>query len=193
MRDILNKFEGRSEPAPARRERLQSSLDAPRAALSAEASRARVQSISILKERANGVDEDACRRRYVPKISATDGDDIRDLKRQIQGKEQEIMEMASKLLQIGERLERVVDIFNTSLLQAAEAAVPVATEATGASRTRAFETADAAAAVQTTSRPKSLPSAAGTSLEAILAAARSSAPRSGADKPKYSRMLRDMK
>lgn len=193
MRALLSKFEEKKEePPPPRKERFQSTLDAPRPELSSQAKSARVQSVSRVAAE-TAIEPKG--RRFVPQIGPADTDEERDLKRQIQAKEQEIMDMAAKLNNIAERLDRAVENFHASVVQTSAEAAPVA--APNDARAKAFDEAAekrAQAATHTNSR-KSAPSGAGTSLEAILAAARggSGKARVKSEAPKYSKLLRDWK
>lgn len=186
MRDLLSKFEApRETPRAAPKERVQSSVDAPRPELSDQARRAQRNS-------ASRVSHDVCKKRMVPRINAGDSDAVRELKRAIQAKEQEIMDMNTKLLALSERLERVVEIFTASIVETAQEEVPVKAPE---DRVRAFRLED----VEETERndpnetPKSSISAGKTSLAAILAAARNGTPRTKSATPKYSKLLADFK
>lgn len=191
MRALLSKFEvKKEEPPPPRKERFQSGLDAPRPELSAEAKSARRESASRVGSESL---TEAKGRRYVPQILPGDTDEERDLKRQIQAKEQEILDMASKLAGIAERLDRAVETFHGSVV-GVSANVPEA--APSPTRAKAFDGTGEEATTETAESPstrKSAPSGTGTSLEAILAAARSGKPRVKSETPKYSKLLRDMK
>lgn len=193
MRTLLSRFEEKKEePPPPRKERFQSTLDAPRPELSSQAKSARVRSVTRV---AAEVAIEPKGRRYVPQIGAADTDEERDLKRQIQAKEQEIMDIAAKLNNIAERLDRVVETFHASVVQTSAEAAPVAVPSD--TRTKAFgEAAGKKAQGETAANSrKSAPSGAGTSLEAILAAARGGTgkARVKSEAPKYSKLLRDRK
>lgn len=187
--------EKKEEPPPSPpKERVQSALDSPRPELSDAAKSARVQSLTRVE--AEAAKQVKCKR-YVPQIGPTDTDEERELKRRIQAKEQEILDMASRLSQIAERLDRVVETFHASIIAtSADEYVAEPSE----SRTKAFqnspdkdmEEAEAKEEEGSNSR-KSVPATTGTSLEAILAAARSGKPRVKSEAPKYSKLLRDMK
>lgn len=193
MRALMSRFEEKKEePPPPRKERFQSTLDAPRPELSSQAKSA--QRASVSKVAAEATIEPKGRR-YVPQIAAGDTDEERELKRQIQAKEQEIMDMAAKLVNIAERLDRVVETFHASIIQTSAEAAPVA--APSDSRAKAFDaSAEQRREDQTASSKRtSATSAGGTSLEAILAAARGGGgkERVKSETPKYSKLLRDMK
>lgn len=191
MRALRNKFDGVAPPPPPQRERLQSALDAPRAELGDEAKSARDGAATRVR---NSTTEAPKLRRYVPQIGPADSDEARHLKRQIQAREQEIQAMCAKLLQVAERLDRVASIFHASLQNVA---APVAApEDPNKPRMKAFS-ADApvdGAAAATSAASSAAASAKPTSLEAILAAARSggNSSRAQSEKPKYSKLLRNM-
>lgn len=190
----MSRFEEKKEePAPPPKERFQSTLDAPRPELNTEAKSARVRSVTRV---AAQVADDPKARRSVPQIVAGDTDEERELKRKIQAKEQEIMNMAGKLTSIAERLDSVVETFHASIVETSEEATPV--PVSSASRATAFdETAEKKAQeAQEASNTKTTSSSPGaTSLEAILAAARAGGgkTRVKSETPKYSKLLRDLK
>lgn len=191
----MNMFEEKKEEPPPSppKERVQSALDTPRPGLSDAAKSARVQSLTRAEAEAA---KEVKRKRYVPQIGPTDTDEERELKRRIQAKEQEILDMASRLSQIAERLDRMVETFHASII-ATTANEQVAEPSEN--RTKAFQdspdknTEEAEAREEDSISQKSVPNATGTSLEAILAAARSGKPRVKSETPKYSKLLRDMK
>lgn len=185
MRALLNKFEGVKEPPPPAKDRIQSSLDAPKPQLNNEAKAARVQSITILESNL----QTQPTKRYVPKINPTDSDDIRELKRAIQAKEQDIMDMVTKLNSLDDRLNRVVDIFTASTIEAAASEPPPKpTE----DRVKAFQSKSADHDQREQVKKKPSTASGGTSLAAILAAARSgSNERVKSERPKYAKILRD--
>lgn len=191
MRALMSMFEEKKEqpPPPPKKERFHSALDAPRPELSTEARSARVQSLTKAQAEAS---KEPAGKRYVPQIGPTDTDEERELKRKIQAKEQEILDMASRLKNMAERLDVVVGVFHNSLISAATE--EPAMESSG-EPIKAFQKGPEV--VEKEERDKSRKSApsssAGTSLEAILAAARSGKPRVKSETPKYSKLLRDMK
>lgn len=191
MRALLKKFEVKKEeppPPPPKKERFQSELDAPRPELSVQAKTARVQSVSRV-EAAKPVAEGKGWRQ-MPQIGATDTDEERELKRKIQAKEQEIVDVAAKLSALGDRLERALEAFHESVVGVA-AAAPEA--APSVDRAKAFE--DNENSPEKGKDRKSAPGLSGgkTSLEAILAAARSGKGRVKSETPKYAKLIRDMK
>lgn len=128
----------------------------------------------------------------MPQIGATDTDEERELKRKIQAKEQEIVDVAAKLSAIADRLDRALEAFHGSVVGVASA-VPEA--APSATRAKAFSEGEGGEKVQSGKERQSTPEigSAPTSLEAILAAARSGKGRVKSETPKYSKLLRDLK
>lgn len=195
MRALLSVFEEQKEepPPPPAKERVQSALDAPRPELNEAAKSARVQSLTRAEaEAAKAVKP----KRSVPQIGPTDTDEERELKRRIQAKEQEILDMASKLNQIAERLDRVIEKFHASTI-GTSTDEPIAEPKDN--RTKAFQELpdkgkdEVSAKGEDDNARKSTTATGGTSLEAILAAARSGKPRVKSETPKYSKLLRDLK
>lgn len=193
MRALMSMFEEKKEqPPPApKKERFHSALDAPRPELSTEARSARVQSLT--KAQAEATKEEKGKR-YVPQIGPTDTDEERELKRKIQAKEQEILDLASRLKDMADRLDVVVGVFHNSLISAA--GEEQVAESSGET-IKAFEKGpDGGKEKEEKEKSRmSAPSSSsgGTSLEAILAAARSGKPRVKSETPKYSKLLRDLK
>lgn len=192
MRALMSMFEEKKEaPPPPKKERFQSGLDAPRPELTKEAKSARAKSISKAEAEAA---KDIKPKRFIPQIDPTDSDEERELKRKIQAKEQEILDLASKLTTMAERLDRVVETFHASIIdtETAEDTEPNHSEA----RTKAFTKAEVKEEEdekdEKAAQRKSAPQG-GTSLEAILAAARGGKPRAKSETPKYSKLLRDLK
>lgn len=168
-----------------------SALDPKRRPLSTEATSAREQSQNRLSTHSAEAKQAEQPTRYVPRISASDTDEMRDLKRVILAKEQEISRVCNQLQMMADRLDRALEIF---LAAAIEHDAANATSGKSADqRVKAFEL-DVAKAIETTApKPKKAPASSPTSLEAILAAARGDRPSSTGGKPKYSKLLRDMK
>lgn len=139
------------------------------------------------------------------------------LKRAILARDQEIRDAVNRLNDMSQRLNRLVDQFSSSvvaddfsnpsdLLSVQSAPIVPSTPSISASTTNAAEairspsrSADTIAhadVAHSTTRPQraSATSNAPTSLEAILAAARGPTARSTTtDRPKYAKMLRDLK
>lgn len=193
MRALRNKFEGIDEtPAPPpKKDRVISTVDAPAPTLAPEAKAARIKSV----ERAHAQSEVRSTARYVPRITSADSDEVRHLKRAIHAKELEIMDMTAKISSLADRLDRVVDIFAASTVEVAvEEALPKPAE----DRVKAFQTEGtpkvhlSPKAQQSEARSNDI-SSGGTSLAAILAAARGGEPRVKSERPKYAKLLRDMK
>ncbi|CAN8063407.1 unnamed protein product [Agarophyton chilense] len=191
LRDLLNKFEGVRPPSPPKKERIVSGLDPKRGPLSSEAVSAREASQNILSSQSAQAEQAAKPKRYVPRIAATDSDEVRDLKRAILAKEQEITAVCTQLKAMADRVDRALEVFLASEIENEEQAV----QKTPDQRVKAF-TVDATKAVDgVVEKPTKTVGSSPTSLEAILAAARSGKIRStgGGEKPKYSKLLRDMK
>lgn len=189
--DLRHRFEPVQEPPPPRKERIQSSIDAPAPELSDQAKSARVTSISRVEAELKSQQIN----RYVPKIGPTDSDEVRDLKRAIQAKEQEIVEMSAKLASFAERLDRSIDLFTASVVEVALEAAPAKPRE---DRVKAFQhSSHTTPSDENVNEPKSSASSSassgGTSLAAILAAARSGQPRVQSERPKYAKLLRDLK
>lgn len=180
-------------------------LDAPRREISGEAARVR----DMARKAANSNDS-LTPTAVLPRERATDSDEVRKLKRAIQAKDAELRDAVQKMEHLAQQLERLVDRFSSSVvaddLQASslspngggdEHQGPVsafagdseaATENLISQRNNKAQRRTAAA----TSQP--------TSLEAILAAARGaggdkrgSSASTSADRPKYAKLIRDMK
>lgn len=189
----MSRFEEKKEEPAPRKERFQSALDAPAPELSKQAKSARVRSISRVAAQVAGEPKD---RRSIPQIKAGDTDEERELKRKIQAKEQEIMDMAAKLNGIAERLDSIVGLFHASIVEISAEAAPVAMSS--GDRAKAFDATvekKAQAAQEVTTSKSTAASGGGTSLEAILAAARGGGgkTRVKSETPKYSKLLRDLK
>ncbi|KAI0557240.1 hypothetical protein FGB62_327g010 [Gracilaria domingensis] len=191
LRELLNKFEGVRPPSPPKKERIVSGLDPKRGPLSKEAVSAREASQNRLSSRSAEAEEAAHPKRYIPRIAATDSDEVRDLKRAILAKEQEITGVCTQLKSIADRIDRALEIFLASEIENEEQSTE---ERKPDQRVKAF-TVDATKAVEgVIEKPKKQAvGSSTTSLEAILAAARGGQPRTGGEKPKYSKLLRDMK
>eukprot|EP00177_Eucheuma_denticulatum_P008143 GFKZ01014829.1.p1 GENE.GFKZ01014829.1~~GFKZ01014829.1.p1 ORF type:complete len:204 (-),score=53.35 GFKZ01014829.1:670-1281(-) len=194
MRALMSMFEEKKEQPPPqpKKERFHSALDAPRPELSTEARSARVQSLTKAEAEATREDKG---RRYVPQIGPTDTDEERELKRKIQAKEQEILDLASRLKDMADRLDVVVSVFHNSLISAAaeEPVAPSSGEAVKAFQKGPDLSEKEKKEEKEKSRMSAPSSSGGTSLEAILAAARSGKPRVKSETPKYSKLLRDLK
>lgn len=175
MGDLKNRFEG--APPPPVRERVVSAVDAPTAVVGAEAREA--QRRSAAKAHAAGGAGAVARRRRAPAIVAGDSDELRALKRAAQARELEVQAMAARLRKLAERLSRVAAAFD------AVAHAPVVAAAPTGARDRVRSTEYGNATRATTARAAApanrAPATSATSLEAILAAART--PRAGVAAP----------
>lgn len=168
-----------------------SALDPKRRPLSIEAASAREQSQHSLSTRSAEAKRAEQSIRYVPRISASDTDQMRDLKRVILAKEQEITAVCNQLNMMADRLDRALEIFLAAAIE--HDAANVSSEKTSEQRVKAFEVDVAKAIENTAPKQKKVSTSSPTSLEAILAAARGNQPNSAGGKPKYSKLIRDMK
>lgn len=189
MRALLSKFETETvkPPPPPTKERFQSTLDAPKPELNKESADAKRRSATAVAE-----DVAAASKRYVPKIGPTDSEEVRELKRKIQAKEQEILDITAKFRQISDRLTRVVDIFTNASVEEAMAAAPPPKKS-NSEPTKAFQSNSELEQTQKEQAPKKTTSISGNSVEAILAAARSGSSRAQSERPKYAKLMRDLK
>lgn len=174
VNDIRNRFEG--VPVQAPRQRFVSAVDSPAPEVSKEGRAAARKSATKTEEIAKSSSGSA-RRRRVPAIVAGDTDEQRALKRTAQAKELEIQQLAARLSALTERLARV-----TTLLDAASSAPVVSSDSRAAAgRIKSTEFvaggAEARKVVESARAPKVPSSQPSTSLDAILAAART--PRAG--------------
>lgn len=183
-------------------------LDAPRREISGEAARVR----DMARKAANSNDS-LTPTAILPRERATDSEEVRQLKRAIQAKDAELRDAVQKMEHLAQQLERLVDRFSSSVVAddlpmpslsansgPDEHQVPVSafardgdddTEKVISQRNNKVQRRTAA----TTSQP--------TSLEAILAAARGgggsgvgtkgSSASTSTDRPKYAKLIRDMK
>lgn len=220
IQSLLHKFEGTAiePPAPPRRERVVSALDGPRAEVDGVAAveRERAQnriSVSVPQVQVPTFGPAA---RKIPSISVSDSDEVRTLKREILAKEAEIQAMAAKFLELSDRLDRVVNLFQAAQNETFvdvqddvskghfsnditfEPASPIfgADSSSVSNRNGAFSEDSSLKSIGAAGgRPPSASKTGGTLAE-ILAAARGSATSSGratSEKPKYASLLRNLK
>lgn len=192
--DIRSRYE--APPPPVEKERVQSAVDAPGPEVSSTARAA----ARLSKQQTAAVAEAPQRRRITPAITHTDSDELRALKRTAQAKELEIQNLAAKFQTLAERLSRLTSQFDAAKYAPVVAATPngarvKSTEyVSGATAARsAVSSAEKATRGSTGSTGSTQKSS--TSLEAILAAARSGDRGSGkASAPvKFSKIIRDFK
>lgn len=190
MRSLLNKFEPVAPPTPVRKDRVKSTVDPVRQEIFGEAAQVRdiARAVNVHK---------APIKKLLPRECASDTDEERELKRTILARDEEIREAVAKLSSLSERLERLVDQFSSSVVvDEASPRSPLSPPPVAA-----FAADSSTSSPRSTSLPQDRPerhsasAPVATSLEAILAAARSgnSSSRSGGERPKYARMLRDLK
>lgn len=233
IRSLLSKFEpAEAPPAPAvaPKDRFKSTLDAPRAKLSAEAEAARAKARAVLtpgtsssstkvsasktESRVSG--HSIRKTRGLPTITVSDDEEHANLKRAIIARDQEIRDANARLLDLAQRLEKLVDQFSSSVVaddftnsiqlasSSSTSAGPLTPSASSSARTvesspssvldSDVDNSETAAASNLRPQRMSATANAPTSLEAILAAARNTNPRPGAsDRPKYAKMLRNLK
>lgn len=198
MRSLLSRFEAPAPVAEApQKERVKSTVDAPRAAIFGEAARVRDEARSMSTGTGKG---EKARPVSLPRECATDTDEVRQIKRAIVARDQEIRDAVVKLDELSNRLEKLVDQFSSSVV-ADDLPPPTSATAEGAkasSPVLAFSgdhDASPRAVAPQQSRPErmSATSSAPISLEAILAAARSGKSAGTTERPKYAKLLRDMK
>lgn len=193
MRELLNKFEGARPKSPPKKQRVVSGLVPTRGPLSVEAESAREASKNRLSQRSAEAEHAGGPSRHVSRISATDSQEVFALKTRIIAKENEISDLSVQLKNMASRLDRVAENFLASAIEH-EAAIDANKKSD--QRVKAL-TVDAEKAVTGVApKPKKPISSASspTSLETILAAARGGAHSvSSGQKPKYAKILRDMK
>lgn len=200
MQGLLNKFEGIVEVVEEpKKDRVRSALDQPAPEVSGEAAVARASARGKLEATQKSVEpnvnekrfENPAMKRRLPTMSPADSDKVRELKRGILAKEAEIQAMASKLTELGEKLDRLVQLF-----QAAESTSGVSAVGSDKHFVAPKFTADRNEGGLEAESPVSPSSVnAGSSLQDILAAARSpkGASQSGAPKSSYATLVKDMK
>lgn len=240
IRSLLSKFEpdagAPAAPAVAAKDRFKSTLDAPRATLSTEAEAARARARAVLAPASSSTSSKpygastesritghAIRKtRALPTITASDNEELANLKRAIIARDQEIRDANGRLHDLAQRLEKLVDLFSSSVVAddftnsvqlassdlALSSVRPTISSASGAAPTvgsspssildNGVENGNQSAAASSPANPRpqrmSASTNAPTSLEAILAAARGTAPRTGpSERPKYAKMLRDLR
>lgn len=185
-----------SPPESPATERVKSALDGPKRVLSVEASDARdmARAASIIKSPTA---------QLLPQVRASDSEEMRHVKRKVLARDQEIRDAVGKLTEMSERLARLVDQFSSSVVADDIPALPAVAVATPSATSPVAAFSESAASTPTHTlkgdaegtqkkERRSASSSMPTSLEAILAAARSGQPRTGGGRQKYATMLRDL-
>lgn len=206
--------------APPRRERVKSTVDPARRAITGEAAVARQASLDQLHDDQVQQQNNQNRLLQLPRERAGDTDEERQLKRAILAKDAEIRAALAKLSDVAERLHKLIDCFTSSVVAdqfvpqdslspspspSAMSSVSSMSMSTSSITTSALSptTVNSTSASFDLHAPKrqAATSHKPTSLEAILAAARGQTPTSSMDssnpsstgRPKYAKLLRDLK
>lgn len=184
-----------------------------RAALSPQTSSA-TASVTPTESR---ITEHALRKtKALPTINVSDNEEVASLKRAIIARDQEIRDANARLHDLAQKLEKLVDQFSSSVVaddftrsvqlapEPSSSTMPGTPSASASGSTvgrspssildNSVDANDKSAGNNFRPQRMSATANAPTSLEAILAAARGTTSRPGAsDRPKYAKMLRDLK